>query len=236
MAGGDIGPSGYGSTSSLIAAPSSGRRTGALSVDGVEETAKAMKDWAKLSVYVVSLTSLKVATSIIQYSQRIVPFDTSALQQSAFLDSVAGADAAGYFNRATVPTSDSVEATESYVDLIPEISTSFTVPGNFGGERTYVKYSCGYTMDYAPIVHENYRGYEFRPKSKSGVPNLFGDGPKKSHFLQIAYNQHKDKFSLAMAEGIRRVNAAFAQRVGDPYKKKAPGLASGLGKPRLVKR
>lgn len=230
-----VGPSGIGN-SSLIPAVGSGKRTGQLRVDGLQETADNISEWGSLTAYLVELTSKKTATSIIVYSNKIVPFDTSELQQSAFVDSVGGADAAGQLSGRTIQAGASMEGTVNYAMLIPEISTVFSVSQRkFGGTRQYTKYACGYTAHHAAIVHENPYNAHWNPSSKSGVTNMFGDGPKKDHFLLEAYNMHKDKFSQAMKAGIEQVNARFAARVAQ-RKGALPGLSSGTGPPRLVKR
>lgn len=230
-----VGPGGYGSTSSLVPKVSSGRRTGALRVDGMQETVENLNEWGSITVYLVELTSKNVATSIMQYSNRIVPFDTSELQSSGFIDSVAGAEAGGKLTGRTVPVGGSKEGTVEYANLIPEITPSFQAPGGLGRMRAYTKYACGYTADHAATVHENPHNAQWNPSSKSGVKNPFGDGPKRDHFLLEAYNAHKDKFSAAMKAGIEQSNAKLEARFAARLNK-LPGLSAGTGKPRLIKR
>lgn len=230
-----VGPKGIGS-SSLIPEVSSGRRTGQLRVDGMQETVQNLNEWGSITAYITSLTSKKVAQSIMGYSNRILPFDTGELMDSGFIDTVEGADAGGKLSGRTIAASDSKEGTVEYANLIPEISTAFTVAQKgFGGSRTYTKYACGYTADHAATVHENPFNAQWNTSSKSGQKNPFGDGPKRDHFLLEAYNAHKDKFSLAMKAGIEQVNAQFEARVSS-RNRALPGLSAGTGKPRLIKR
>jgi len=230
-----VGPTGYGN-SSLIPKVSSGSRTGQLRVDGMQETINNLETWGSITAYLVSLTSRKTATSIMVYSNKIVPFDTSELQSSGFIDTVEGAEAAGQLSGRTVPTGTSLEGTVEYANLIPEITTVFSVPQRkFGGTRQYTKYACGYTADHAAVVHENPFNAVWHTSSISGVKNPFGDGPKRDHFLLEAYNAHKDKFSQAMKAGIEQINARFAARVSQRAGA-LPGLSAGTGRPRLIKK
>lgn len=228
------GPKGI-TTSSLIPEVSSGRRTGQLRVDGAQETVGNLNAWGSITAYLVELTSKNVAISIIRYAQRIVPFDTGELQESAFVDSVEGAEAGSKLSGRTIPIGQSAEGTVEYSNLIPEISQTFSAPGNFGGHRMYTKYACGYTADHAATVHENPFNAQWNTSSKSGVKNPFGDGPKRDHFLLEAYNAHKDKFSQAMKMGIEQINQQFQARVASRTKA-LPGLSAGTGKPRLIKK
>lgn len=235
MANDLIGPAGFGQ-SSLIPGQAG------LRAEGVDTTIANIREWGDIVTFIVGLTSKKTAESIMVFSNKILPFDTGELMDSGFIDSIEGAGnklfSEGGNARSTILETGGAEGSIDAFDLAPDITPTFMARGGLGRMRTYTKYTCGYTADYAAKVHENLHNAEWRPTSKSGRTNPFGDGPKKDHFLLLAYHAHQDKFSQAMKIGIEQANARIAARAAANAPKPTTQTQAGLavpGRPRLVR-
>lgn len=203
-----------------------------LSITGIQETIQNLRDWGAMAVYVTSFTSRRVAHSVKISSQRIVPYDTGELFDSAFIDTVAGAEESGLLSKFTVEgIGGNVEGTVNYSAFIPTIAPNFQLPGNVGGMRTFTKYVVGYSADHAAVVHENPFSREWNQDTNSPYPDR-----KRDHFLLHAYNMHRDAYSGAMYQGIAMTLKAIDARVSVSRRPAvAPGLSAGTGRPRLVK-
>lgn len=211
----------------------------AVSVSGIEPTLRALWEWQEMAVYVTTFTSGQVAKGVFFESQRHVPYDTGELYDSGFVEQVeriqGSAEHSTIFGKQSPVIDESFPGVGDLNKYFPDMSSLITVPtfGKTGPMRGYTRWMVGYDAPHAVLVHENLRNIAEWGQGKGPYPSE----QKWDHFLLKAYEKHQDVFSAAMKAGIEAsINAIGVKAAAMAKSAPAPGLAAGVGKPRLIKR
>jgi hypothetical protein len=200
----------------------------------LRDTWYQLQNWA---VYVTTITTKRVAQSILAESRKHAPYDKGDLYRSGEIINLGnpGASDLGLFERPTA-IDENAEFTEAWLraDLPASVGMRWAPSSELSG---YCKYAVQYTVDHAVYVHEhselNFQGgASGRPPAPGAPPGL-----KTSHYLRNAFEKIAPHFPMAMRVGLWE---AFGKVAAANASKTAPSVMPsgglGMGTVRLVRR